>query len=281
MFAPDWSPDGKVVAATVIDTSNGSRSIVLLPVDGGSSRELYRSDSGLGRLRWLPDGSGLLTVISARLERRQFGRLSGGAIWRIGYPSGRAERLTSDLANHDPCCLDVGANGSVVANVINTLVSDLWIAPADRLDARWQVTSDHPVVSRHSWLTDNDTIVYRDLSGRLNAVHKDGRAFSLPVPDGQEVVGGVSACGDGRYVVYSTMPGKTSGGLRPTPAARSNSPVALTTLIRRVLLTDSGCCTPRGNQTMPRSGGSRSRAGSRRRWTWSIVTTCCRRRGVG
>jgi len=152
LFAPDWSSNGKVVAAAVTDRSNASRSIVLLPVDGGSSRELHRTDSGLGRLRWLPDGSGLLTVMSEGLERRQFGRVSGGAIWRIGYPSGRAERLTSDLANHDPCCLDIGANGSVVANIINTLVSDLWIAPADRLDAPSQVTWDHPVVSRHSWL---------------------------------------------------------------------------------------------------------------------------------
>ena len=135
--APDWSPDGKVVAASAIDGSNGSQSIVLLPVDGGSSRELYASDSRLGRVRWLPDGSGLLTVISEGLERpRQFGRLTGGTIWRIGYPGGRAERLTSDLADHDPCCLDIGANGSAVASVVNSLVSDLWIAPADHLDAR-------------------------------------------------------------------------------------------------------------------------------------------------
>ena len=71
-----------------------------------------------------------------------------------------------------------------------------------------QVTWDNPVISRHNWLPDNDTMVYRDLSGRLNAVHKDGRAFSLPAPDGQEVVGGVSTCGDGRYVVFSSTPGE-------------------------------------------------------------------------
>ena len=77
-LAPDWSPDGKVVAASAIDGSKGTQSIVLLPVDGGSSRELYSSDSGLGRVRWLPDGSGLLTVVSEGIERpRQFGRLSG------------------------------------------------------------------------------------------------------------------------------------------------------------------------------------------------------------
>jgi len=217
-LAPDWSPDGNVVAAGVLDTSDQSRSIVLLPVDGGSSRELYRvaNGSGIGRLRWLPDGSGLLTVITERGERRIFGNVLGGAVWRINYPDGRAERLTSDLANHDPCCLDIGANGSVVANVSNTLVSDLWIASADRPDALVrQVTSDHPVVGRHSWLPDNDTMVYRDLSGRVNAVHKDGRATSLPVPEGQDVGGGVSSCGDGRYVVFAAMPGKNIWRVAP------------------------------------------------------------------
>jgi Tol biopolymer transport system component/DNA-binding winged helix-turn-helix (wHTH) protein len=222
--APDWSPDGKVVAAAVTDAGNAARSIVLLPVDGGTSRELYTTASGIGRLRWLPDGSGLLAVVGERLERRLFGRVSGGAIWRIAYPSGRAERLTSDLANHDPCCLDIGANGSVVVSVVSTLVSDLWIAPADHLDAPRHVTWDHPVISRHGWLPDNDTIVYRDLSGRVNAVHKDGRAFSLPVPDGEEAAGGVSACGDGRYVVFSTLPAKHIWRMTPT----AGGPVRLT-----------------------------------------------------
>ena len=232
-YAPDWSPDGKVVAASVIDGSNGSQSIVLLPVDGGSSRELYTSDNGLGRVRWLPDGSGLLTVVLEGLDqRRLFGRLTGGRIWRIGYPDGRAEPLTSDLADHDPCCLDIGANGSVVASVINSLVSDIWIAPADHLDAPRQVTWGHPVVTRHSWLPDNDTIVYRDMSGRLNAVHKDGRAFNLPLPDGHKAVGGVSACGDGRYVVFQAVPGdniwrvtpNAGGAFRLTRTAPSRLP---------------------------------------------------------
>lgn len=223
-FAPDWSPDGKFVAATLVDVTDEARSVVLLAVEGGGSRELYRAASDFGRLRWLPDGSGLLTVIAPRLGRRHFGRVAGGTIWRIGYPSGRAERLTSDLANHDPCCLDIDANGNLIANVVNTFVSDLWIAPAEHLDEPRQITWDHPVVSRHSWLADNDTIVYGDLSGRLNAVYKDGRAFRLPVPEGQQVVGGVSACGDGRYVVFSTLPSKNIW--RVTPDA--GGPVKLT-----------------------------------------------------
>jgi eukaryotic-like serine/threonine-protein kinase len=223
LIGPDWSPDGKVVAASATDRSTGWQwSIVVLPVDGGSSRELYTTDSRIGRVRWLPDGSGLLTVVSEALARQfppwhadELVRLSGGTIWRIAYPDGRGERLTSDLADHDPCCLDIGANGRAVASVINSLVSDLWIAPADHLDARRQITWGNPVVSRHSWLPDNDTIVYRDLSGRLNAVYKDGRAFSLSLPDGHKVVGGVSACGDGRYVVVQTVPGNNIWRVTP------------------------------------------------------------------
>jgi Tol biopolymer transport system component len=206
-YAPDWSPDGTVVAAGVTDMRSTSQTIVLLPVGGGASRQLFTSEGLIGRLRWLPDGSGLLAVISEGRARRQYAGLRGGALWRIDYPGGRAERMTSDLDGPHPCCLDIDANGRVVATVVNKVVSDLWIAPADRLDAPRQVTWDRPVVGRHSWLPDNDTLVYRDLGGRLNVVHKNGRASRLPVPDGQEVGGGVSACGDGRRVVFAALPG--------------------------------------------------------------------------
>ena len=222
--APDWSPDGKVVAATATDRSAGGRSsIVLLPIDGGGSRELYATGSRIGRVRWLPDGSGLLTVVSEAMARQLppwqdgvFVRFSGGAIWRIAYPDGRAEQLTSDLAAHDLCCMDIAANGRAVASVVNTLVSDLWVAPAGHLDARRQVTSDSPVITRHIWLPDNDTIVYRDMSGRLHGVHKDGGgAFAVALPAGHKVVGGVSACGDGRYIVFQAFPGNNIWRVTP------------------------------------------------------------------
>ena len=214
-FAPDWSPDGKFVAAVSIDARNGSGTIVLLPVAGGDGSELHTSANSIGRLRWLPDGSGLLTVMSERREGRLLTRLLGGAIWRIGYPDGGAERLTSDLVEHDLCCVDIRANGSAVASVLNTLVSDVWIAPSDQPDALKKLTSDHPVVSRHSWLPDNDTMVYRDLSGRLNAVDKAGRVVALSLPDGRKAVGSISACGDGRYVVFRAQPGNNIWRVRP------------------------------------------------------------------
>ncbi|HEX8028389.1 MAG TPA: hypothetical protein VF491_08010, partial [Vicinamibacterales bacterium] len=187
--------------------------IVLLPTDGGEGRQLYASESRIGRVRWEPDGSGLLTIISEVMARQfapwqagSFIHLSGGAIWRIASKDGRAERLTSDLTDHDLCCLDLTANGRAVATVVNSFISDLWIASSDHLDAPKRITRGSPVITRHGWLPDNDTVIYRDLSGRLNGVHRDGRAFNLPLPDGQKASGGVAVCDRGHYVVFQAYP---------------------------------------------------------------------------
>ena len=224
--APAWSPDGKWIAASMAESSKGDRSsIVLLPTGAGNPRELYVTAGSIGALRWLPDGAGLLTVISDVPARplppwqRNVTSLLGGSIWRIAYPAGKAERLTFDLSDYDLCCVDVAADGRMIVGVLNTLVSDIWIAARDRLDTPKQITSGNPVVGRHGWLPDNDTIVYRDLKGRLNAVQKDGRTLSLALPEGHKVDGGVSVCGDGRYVVFTALPGNNIWRLTPTAGA--------------------------------------------------------------
>lgn len=235
--APAWSPDGRFIAASAGEqTQPGRSSIVFLPLDGGASRELYTSEDRIGALRWLPDGSGLLTVVSDTLARHFPPWVNppflGGSIWRIAYPDGRAERLTPDLADYDLCCVGVAANEPLIAGVLNSLVSDVWIAPADQLQTSQQISWGSPMLSSHAWLPDNDTIVYRDIAGRLNAVRKRGRGFRLPVPDGHRVVGGVSACGDGRYVVFAALPGpsiwrvtpEAGGAVQLTTNAADSSP---------------------------------------------------------
>ena len=220
---PAWSPDGRTVAASAADHGNGSRwSVDLLSVADGSSRSLYSSKSLIGRVRWMPDGTGVLTVVSETLSRQfpswQAGtqsHVSGGTIWHIAYPDGRATKLTNDLTDYDICCVDAAADGSTITTVQNSLVSDLWIAPADHLDTPRQITWGDPVFRRHAWLPDNDTIVYRDLSGHLNSVHKDGRTVGLPLADGQKVVSGVSACGDGRFLVFASIPGNSIWRIEP------------------------------------------------------------------
>jgi hypothetical protein len=176
---------------------------MLLPIHGGPAVKLHPTDSLIGQIRWLPDGKSLLTVLSEALTRQlppwqgQHFQFSGGPIWRI-YTDGRAaEQLTSDLNDHDLCCLHLAKNGTEIISVINTLVSDLWFAPAANPDGRKQISSDRPTLTRHAWLPDNETVAYRDLSGGLNVAHRAAGTVSLSLPDGLKVAGGVSACGAG------------------------------------------------------------------------------------
>jgi Tol biopolymer transport system component len=124
--SPAWSPDGTWVAASGTDSESSRSSIILLPVDGGPARELYSTTDRVGAVRWMPDGSGLLTVLSETLSRQfapwqgGFTRFSGGSVWRISYPEGKAERLTSDLAEYDPCCIEVASNGRMILGVLNS-----------------------------------------------------------------------------------------------------------------------------------------------------------------
>jgi DNA-binding winged helix-turn-helix (wHTH) protein/Tol biopolymer transport system component len=213
--APDWSPDGRLVAATAADHSGDGRwTVELLSVADGSSRAIYRTENQIGRVRWLPDGSGLLTVISETLGRQSppwqagyLAHISGGALWHISYPGAQAERLTDDLTDYDICCTDVAGDGRTIVGMQNTLVSDLWIANAAQLDRPTQITRDSPVYRRHGWLPDNDTIVYRGLNGSLHAAHRSGRVASLPLAEGHKVASGVSVCSDGRHAVFQSTPG--------------------------------------------------------------------------
>ena len=59
-----------------------------------------RAPSGIGRLRWLPDGSGLLTVISERLERRVFGRRLGRR--NLAHRLPKRSSRTSDVRSGQP-----------------------------------------------------------------------------------------------------------------------------------------------------------------------------------
>jgi eukaryotic-like serine/threonine-protein kinase len=211
---PAWSPDGRTVAAAAADHSEGRRwSVQVISVQDGNTSELFTSDRIIGRVRWRPDGSGLLTVLSETLATHfpswQAGNgsashVSGGAIWHITYPDGAAERLTSDLIDYDICCLDLSADGTSITSVHNSVVSDLWIAAVNNLENPRQVTWGAPVFRRHAWLADNRTIVYRDLNGKLTSIRRDGSAGAGFTPDLHTIVGGVSACGDGRHVVLQS-----------------------------------------------------------------------------
>lgn len=202
---PAWSPDGRTIAASAIDRTNGTRwSILVISLADGSSRELYRSESGIGRLRWMPDGSGLVTVL-ANPSVLPLVPAMGGQIWYISNPAGEAHRLTNDLMNYDTCCLDLTRDAGTITDVQNTIVSNLWVASSAARAESTQITSGEAVLFRQSWTPDGKRIIYDTLKGDLYNIGSDGSAPMLLTPDQHNNLDGASACGDGRYIVFESL----------------------------------------------------------------------------
>jgi Tol biopolymer transport system component len=62
--APDWSPDGRSLAA--VDAREPSRAVIIRSVDTGEERELEVGERtiGMGGLRWTPDGKAVVVPVS-------------------------------------------------------------------------------------------------------------------------------------------------------------------------------------------------------------------------
>src|SRR5712692_5292246 len=202
-YAPAWSPDGQTITASVTDTQGGVHcSVVAVSVADGKTRELYSTTTDIiGRMQWLPDGSGLVMVIAQR------GTNLRGQLWHLSYPGGEIRRLTNDLTNYDPCCLDITRDAGTIATVQDNLVSNLWLAPEGSSDKARQVTSGEAVMSA-TWLG-NDKIVVQNTKNDLAFADLHGGGQQVLTPDEHDNAF-PSGCGDGRHIVFNILGGGPS-----------------------------------------------------------------------
>jgi len=220
-----WSPDGKTIAFSTVESKKSIRSILwAVSVGDGSVREVYSTPNQIGRPCWLPDGSGLLAPIGSNIYQSLRGQL-----WFISFPQGQTRRLTNDLMDYQPDSLSVTQDGRTLVDVAQTRVSDLWIAPAGDTARARQVTRNDHAVGGFSW-TPGGRVLFAAGDGNLSVLNSDGSARTqLTANDYQG--GDPSVCGDGRYVVYSTHREQTAGIWRmnsdgSNPVRIADEPVA-------------------------------------------------------
>jgi serine/threonine protein kinase len=192
-----WSPDGKTIVFATLDTTKGLRFVLWdVSVSNGSIREIYSTPDAIGRPRWLPDGTGLLVTIGDRSQafRKQ--------LWLVSYPQGVARRLTNDLLDYQPCCLDVTRDGQTLVDNEQTRVSNLWVAPGGDATRAKQITTNDITVNGFSWMS-NGNIVFAAGDGNVLSVKPDGSGRTILTPN-QQLNSSPSVCGDGRYVVFTS-----------------------------------------------------------------------------
>jgi Tol biopolymer transport system component/DNA-binding winged helix-turn-helix (wHTH) protein len=193
-----WSPDGKTIAFSTVESKESIRSILwAVSVGDGSVREIYSTPNQIGRPCWLPDGSGLLASIGSVLYQSLRGQL-----WFISFPKGQARRLTNDWTDYQPDSLGLTQDGKTLVDIAQTRVSDLWIAPAGDTTKAKPVTRNDHAVGGFSWTSDG-RILFASGEGNLSILNSD-RSARTPLTPNDHAIRNPSACGDGRYIVYTT-----------------------------------------------------------------------------
>jgi eukaryotic-like serine/threonine-protein kinase len=196
-LGPAWSPDGTTIVASAMGGVRGGYfSVIAVSVSDGKVREIFASNSLIGRPRWLSGGDGLLMVIADPASGL------GGQIWYLSYPHGTVQRVTNDLTNYTPCCVDLTRTANTIATVEDNYVGDLWLAPGEVADKARQITSSEAIVDA-SWLTD-DKIVVQNTKSDLLTVDHNGADRRLLTPDAHNVRA-AATCGDGRHIVFESF----------------------------------------------------------------------------
>jgi serine/threonine protein kinase/Tol biopolymer transport system component len=199
---PAWSPDGKVIVCGVGRFAQ-QHVVAVSAVDGSEKPVGSRSWQFVGRLAWLPDGSGLVMIGKDENLPSQ--------LWQLSYPAGEARRITNDLNIYEDVSLDADA-GSLVTIQRHAGTKNLWVVAPDDDSAQakkiMSAMTGGPavVVEVVSWTPDG-RLVYTAKTGDrtdLWVVNHDGTEQKQLTAFGKSLNGRPSVSPDGRYIVFGS-----------------------------------------------------------------------------
>lgn len=201
---PSWSPDGKLIAASVF-TLGGSSRVIAFPVNGGKEIDLSPDPWPFSsQVQWLPDMSGLLVVAGTNPS-------TGAQLWLLSYPSGEKRQITNDLDQHRT--IGLTADGSKFVNVVASGIMSIFVAPEGDASRAVQLPTGNigygtGYGNTVAWTPDG-RIVFCSAEGNdvnLWITSADGiNRQQLTSNVGRNV--GPTVSSDGRYIVFSSTRG--------------------------------------------------------------------------
>jgi eukaryotic-like serine/threonine-protein kinase len=199
---PAWSPDGKIIAAT-LSTVGGQTKMLEFSVDDGSEKELTaESWPYAARVQWLPDMTGLLVIAGESPV--------SAMLWHVSYPDGRSRRVTNDLNAYRAIGLTQDAKKLVT--VQSQGLVNLWVVPegdaakAVRLPTGNVTSFFSSTGSNMSWVPDGRIVYVSNEGGNADIWITDPNGTNrkqLTASNKTDVSPVVSA--DGRYIVFVSL----------------------------------------------------------------------------
>ncbi len=198
VLPPAWSPDGNIIAAPVsINSTQWNQTIYGYRTTDGAQVQITTSQwPALGRIEWLPDGSGLLaTIIESEASSEQ-------QIWIVPYPKGDARRITNDLTDYRD--VSVTADARTIVTIQSEKKANIWLASTADLEHPKQLTStSYDGLNGVAWTPDGRLVYTSWINGEQNIWITDpnvGSPKQLTSHAGFNEQPVVSP--DGRYIVF-------------------------------------------------------------------------------
>ena len=200
--AVSWSPDGKLLSATMIRRlGSGTKArVVIVNAESGDQKTISDENwTSAGDTIWLPDGSGIFAVA--------FGATSpslNDELWLISYPAGKSRLITKGINGDYGISLNTATNAVVAvqsnkfACFLTASVNDLY----KNTHVLTTVSDRGPLPFGADW-TNDGRIVYSSAEGGnadIFAISEDGEQKQLTSDPAAEISPKLSA--DGRLMIF-------------------------------------------------------------------------------
>ncbi|MGC2108665.1 MAG: protein kinase [Candidatus Korobacteraceae bacterium] len=197
---PAWSPDGKAIAATVLDpgSQNLGRVVVLNPANG-KEKTVYAGTAIMQKPAWMPDNQHLILIFHDANSDWN------GQVGEIALSAGKLHRITNDLNSYSNLTLGITKDGKqLVAIQIVPQAGVYTMSTTPGAEATVKQIDDHGDIAV-GWMPDG-RLVAMDYDGHIAIMNGDGSNRSILYQE-HLPMGGLSVCPDGASALFY-MPNK-------------------------------------------------------------------------